>query len=256
MEPALVGALAGAGAGALASAATRFVLDRRGEHAEGRAVARLIFRELEDIKIAVDRSIENDFPWEGGDFGVPTWGEHRYKVAGELDESELLVLSTTMNWIAQANAWRHEFLARPKRQRRAGLTSGDVEFLRVVSMTLDLACKSVGPLRRGRRFFVFRRRVAKALVPRHDLVCTCGDDFAAHEWMTKRRILRLPHAWHSHHDVGGKCLECDCARFEYAGDGKRRKRRMRRLHLAPPGAYAPIPRNEPVTSRNRGYANE
>jgi len=217
MEPEIAGALAGAVAGTGAAALTRFVFDRRAEHSHARSIARLLHRQLDDIRIHIERAIDQQEPWMGSDFAVPVWADHAHEIAGELDDSELLVLSSVMNWIAAANAWRAEFLAASRsrfgRPRRM-FGPEDERLLKVVSGTVQLACQSVGPLRKGRRWFVFRRRVPRSLAPSLGGVCVCGHAFGQHDWWTKRRWLRLRHPRASHHDVAGRCKECECEKFQ------------------------------------------
>jgi hypothetical protein len=233
MEPEVAGALAGAVAGTAAAALMRFVFDRRAEHARARSIARLLYRELEDIATYLEGAAEEREPWVGGDFSVPTWTDHAYVIAGELDDSELIVLSATMRWIATANGWRAEFLGRDGLRlgrRRREFSDEDEDLLRLVVATVRLACQSIALLQRGRRWFVFRRRVRRSLAPSLTAPCACGHAFGQHEWRTKRRGLRLG-AWRaSHHDVAGRCQECGCKKFRYA-DSSRLRRFLRPLRI-------------------------
>jgi hypothetical protein len=225
----------------LVSAATRYVLDRRSEHAQGRAIARLLYRELEDIRTDVDTTREEQEPWQGDDLGSTTWRDQRYKIAGELDETELLTLSAAMGWIAQANAWRIAHInGRRRRWRQLQprmFTEDDDRFLFIVSSAVGLACDAIGPLRRGRKFFMFRRRVPRALAPNLGLRCECGHAFGRHAWRTRRRWLRLTKPLHSHHDVAGHCRLCGCRRLTYP-DSSQAKRALRRLRLLPRAPYS------------------
>jgi hypothetical protein len=182
-------------------------------------------------------------------------GKPRNKIAGELGDSELLSVTTTMRWISAANDWRSEFVRLgkgwPRRKRVFG--SGDEQFLGLVSWTLDLACRSINPLQQGRRWFIFRRRVPKALTPRLGLRCECGHAFGQHTWETKRRWLRVVHPTWSHHDIGGECRECTCKRFRYS-DPNHIKATLRRMRLMGPHPYGDAAPEGMVIERDRPEA--
>lgn len=235
MEPEVAGALAGAAAGSGAAALMRFVFDRRAEHARARSIARLLYRELEDIATYLEGAAEEREPWKGGDLSVSTWTDHAHVIAGELDDGELMVLSSTMRWVAVANRWRAEFLGLDKPRlwhRQREFDDDDEQLLRLVVSTVRIACQSVAPLQRGRRWFIFRRRVPRSLAPSLRAPCVCGHAFGQHEWRTKRRLLRAGNVRASHHDVAGRCRQCECEKFR-SMDSSRLTRFLRRMRLLP-----------------------
>ncbi len=192
MEPQVAGALAGAIAGVGAGSGTRYVLDRRSEHAQARSIARLIFREIEDVRKYLDAALDSKEPWPGGDFSIPAWERHGHQIAGELADGELLAISTSMHWVATVNEWRAAFLNEEesrwpgRRRQERPWEESDSQLLAIASQVLLLASQAITPLQRGRRAFVFRRRIPRSLSPPLDTPCECGHAFANHHWRSRR----------------------------------------------------------------------
>jgi hypothetical protein len=238
MEPQVAGALAGAAAGAGAGGLARFIFDRRAEHARARSIARLLYRELEDIKTYVDGAREEGQPWGGADFEVRTWNDHGYVIAGELADGELITMAAAIRWVGTANHWRANFSSRGhwrfgRPAKPSVYSDDDARTLWLVSQILTLACQAIDPLQRGRRFFIFRRRLSRPLSPPLDSPCTCGHAFGDHEWRSRRRWLRFHAPRASRQDIGYGCKHCGCRRFRLDERG-RLKPLIRRARLLSP----------------------
>lgn len=100
---------------------------------------------------------------------------------------------------------------------------------------VHIASGAIKPLRRGRRFFIWRRRIPQSLTPSLEARCRCGHTFAVHAWRTRRRWVRLVRPSIAFEDRASACEECACAAFRYRETRRliRALRQMRILTQAP-----------------------
>lgn len=254
ISPGLAGAIAGALMGAIFGGLLRFVLDRRSEHQTARSVARLIYLELEEIWMFLGQTIDEGAPWEGHDFSVPTWTEHRQVIAGELADDELKALMAGVRWLPAVNRWRRDWIDRRSRDESLTFSDKDNQFLGIVVGSVDIARQAIAPLQRGRRWFMFRPRVPESLPKDLSAPCSCGHPWGQHHWHVQRRWLRLRRPRVAYQDFAHGCKACDCQQFELdePTGWRRRLRLLRLLPQAPKTRAAPgEPTEDALYFRNR-----
>lgn len=164
---------------------------RRAAHEPAVGAARLIKREIDQIKADASTLLEEGR--EEGTFPTSAWDQHKAEVANRLSEEELLVLD---RFYAVA---------------RGGSAAA------VVALH-SMASQAVSWLAAGKSNVIKPRKAESSLAPMNmDLPCQCGHIFGEHGWRAVRRRVRVRNRHAKFKDVGFECKRCSCRRFRGVG---------------------------------------